>query len=318
MKLHKIVCLDFTGDELEPSFWHEIDRYCNLRMILNNAELTSLPDNNGIDGLLVKLGATIDKTIIDQLPDLRYIGMLGTGCGGIDKAYAASRGITVTNIADYATEAVAEFSFAILLEHSRDIARARTQAARGDYSDAFSGSEIKGKRFGVVGLGAIGMRTAELAKSFGADTCYWSRRRKDHAERSGIAYHGLKEILQTCDIITISLEHNTETTGIISADLIQSIKPSAIVIITSPLELVDFEALRGRLKKQDIVWILDHSDELTAAQLNQLQVLGACIMYPAIGYLTDEASQRKKRIYIDNLRRFVRHTQTAGQPTLTT
>lgn len=105
MKLQKLVCLGFTGSELEDSYWKELDELVEKRVLV--AGEAEVENNTDADGLLVKLGAKVPKELIDKLPNLKYIGMLGTGYGGIDTTYATSKHITVTNIADYATEGVA-------------------------------------------------------------------------------------------------------------------------------------------------------------------------------------------------------------------
>lgn len=302
MKLKKLLCLNFNGKELEESYWDQLDGLAEERVTVPDEEISNHLDS---DGLLVKLGAKVPKELIDKLPNLKYIGMLGTGYGGIDTNYAAGRGITVTNIADYATEGVAEFTFGILLEYYRDIAKARSQAKAGDYSDDFTGGEIKGKKFGVVGLGDIGRRTAQLAKAFGAEVVYWSRNRKEDAEKEGIAYEELDGLLYSCDIVTLNLALNPETEGIINKDRIVLLKEHSIFINPSPMELIDFHALLERLKKDDMVFMLDHSDEMTEEQLESLQPLDRTIVYPAIAYLTYEASSLKKQIYIDNLKNFL-------------
>jgi glycerate dehydrogenase len=310
MKLQKLVCLGFSGSELDDTYWQELDEL-TIKRILATDETEATKDSD-TDGLLVKLGAKVNKDLMNKLPNLKYIGMLGTGYGGIDTAYAASRGITVTNIADYATEGVAEFTFGILLEYLRDIAKARTQAKSGNYSDDFIGGEIRSKKFGVIGLGNIGRRTTELAQAFGADVSYWSRNRKEDAEKNGIKYCELDELLASSDIITLNLALNPETEGILNAERIQSIKHHAIFINPSPMELVDFNSLLERLKKNDIAFMLDHSDEMEAERLNALQPLDNVSVYPPIGYLTREAGELKKRIYVDNLKNFIK-----GKPTNT-
>ncbi len=303
MKLQKLLCLAFSGNELEDSQWNELDNLAITRVLVGSE--AELGNNTDADSLLVKLGAKVPKELIHKLPNLKYIGMLGTGYGGIDTTYAASKGIAVTNIADYATEAVTELTFGILLEYYRDISKARSQAKAGNYSDDFSGGEIKGKKFGVIGLGDIGKRTAQLAQAFGADVSYWSRNHKEDAEATGIKYVELDDLMTNSDIITLNLAYNPETEGIINADRISKIKHHAILINPSPMELIDFPALLERLKKNDIVFMLDHSDEMTPEQLRPLQAMDNVIVYPAIGYITSEASQLKKRIYIDNIKNFL-------------
>ena len=305
MKLQKIACLGFSGSELEDSYWDELDNLAMARVLAADAA-EAIAEHSDADALLVKLGAKVDKDLLDKLPNLNYIGMLGTGYGGIDTTYATSKGITVTNIADYATEGVAEFTFGILIEWCRGLSRALGLAWDGVYEDdEHPGMEIKGKKFGVIGLGNIGRRTAELAQAFGCDVSYWSHTRKQDAEDKGIKYQELDDLLTNSDIITLNLAFNPETEGIISADRIKKIKQNAIFINPSPMELIDFEALVARLKQDDLVFMLDHSDEMTEEQLKELKTIARCKIYPAIAYLTREASQLKKRIYIDNIKNYL-------------
>ena len=303
MKLNKLVCLGFSGSELEDIYWKQLDELADPHVLVANE--SDLGSNADAEGLLVKLGAKVPKELIDKLPNLKYIGMLGTGYGGIDTAYAASKDISVTNIADYATEGVAEFTFGMLIEWARGIARSLQMAHEGIYEDDKSGMEIKGKKFGVIGLGHIGRRTAELAQAFGADVSYWSNNRKQEAEDAGIKYQELDELLASSDIITLNLAYNPDTEGIINADRIAKLKPHAILINPSPMELIDFEALVARLAKEDLVFMLDHSDEMTEGQLEKLKLFNTCKIYTAIGYLTREASEKKKQIYVDNLKSYL-------------
>jgi D-3-phosphoglycerate dehydrogenase len=303
MKLQHLLCVDFTGKELDDSYWNQIDQLAEKRTRSDKA--VALGEHTDADGILLKLGAKFTKEDIDTFANLKYIGMLGTGYGGIDTKYAASKGIVVTNIADYATEGVAEFTFGILLEQYRELAKARTQAKAGDYSDNFTGSEIKDKKFGVIGLGDIGKRTAELAKAFGADVVYWSRNRKPEVEAEGISYCELDELITSSDIVTVNLAYNTETEGIINAERISQFKVGSVVINPSPMELFDFVALVERLQQNDMVFMLDHSDEMTEEQLATIRPLENAVVYPAIAYLTNEASALKKQIYVDNIKGFL-------------
>jgi len=310
-RFKQIICLDFTGSELEPAGWRLVDQLTDHRLIVNKSNNDLASKLQTADCLLVGLGAKIGPELIDKAPNLRYIGMLGTGYGGIDVAYAAKKGITVTNITDYATESVAEFFIGVLLDQLRDLARAKTQAKQGDYSDeAYNGSVIKGKTIGVVGLGNIGLRTAQLAQAFGAHVIYWSKHRKPDAEKAGIKYVSLDRLLATSDVISLNLALNLKTEGILNSKRVKTIKKGAIMINPSPMELIDFPALASRLKKGDTTFILDHSDEITAEQDKILRKFKNCVMYPPIGYITAEATQLKRSVYIDNIRNYL-----AGHPT---
>lgn len=238
--------------------------------------------------------------------------MLGTGYGRIDTEYAAKKGITVSNIAGYSREGVAEFAFGILIEHIREITRAKLQATNGDYSEAtYAGTEIRNKKFGVIGLGNIGGRIAEIAKSgFQANTSYWSKHRKKSAEKSGIKFETVNKLLSTSDFISLNLSYVPETKNFIDKQKIKLIKPGAIVLNLAPMELIDIDALENRLKKKDITFILDHSDELSPKQAKQLARYKNCIMYPPIGYVTKEATAAKMGMFVDNIENFLK-----GKPT---
>lgn len=308
----KMLFLNFEEGNLKPEFWRRIDKITKQKVLLKADSSEIKKHLSTADCLLLKLGIGADKTLIDQMPKLKYIGMYGTGFGRIDAAYAKKKRITVCNIAGYATEGVAEFVFAALLEHTREITRAKIQAQAGNYSEAsYTGTEIKGKTFGVIGLGRIGGRVAELAaKGFGAQVSYWSHKRKKEAEKAHIKYTKLNDLLRTSQIISLHMSYNPATKGFLNAKHIAMIKPGAVVINTAPMELVDIDAFEKRLRKGDLTVILDHSDELGAPDAKRLAKLENCILYPPIGYTTKEATARKQEIFVTNLENFLK-----GKPT---
>ena len=309
---HKLLLLNFEKSNLKPEYWLRINKISKEKILLKADSPEVKTHLTTADCLLLKLGMGADKTLIDSMPRLKYIGMYGTGFGRIDAAYAKKKGVTVYNIAGYATECVAEFVFAALLEYLREITRAKTQAQTGDYSEAsYTGTEIKGKTFGVIGLGRIGGRVAELAAhGFGASVLYWSHKRKEDAEKSGIKYVEIDTLLKTSDTISLHMSFNPETKGFLSEKRIQLIKSGAVVINTAPMELVDVTALEKRLKKGDMTFILDHSDELDPKVAKRLSKYHNCILYPPIAYTTKEATNAKQDIFVSNLENFLK-----GKPT---
>lgn len=309
---HKTIFLNFKNSNLKPEYWHRIDQITKKKVLLK-ADSSELKKHLATaDCLLLKLGMGADKSFIDAMSDLKYIGMFGTGYGRIDVAYAKKKGITVCNIAGYATEGVAEFVFAAVLEYLREITRAKIQAQAGNYSEAsFAGTEIKGKSFGIIGLGRIGRRVADLAvKGFGAHVSYWSHKRKREAEKAGIKYVEIDKLLKTSDIISLHMSFNPETKDFFSAKRIAMIRPGSIVINTAPMELVDIDGLEKRLKKNDMTFILDHSDELDPKIARRLSSYKNCILYPPIAYTTKEATNLKQEIFVSNLENFLKGIPT--------
>lgn len=312
MKFKKILLLNYTGKELEKSYWDRVDKLCEEKIIFAADGPTLSNQLKNTDCLLVKLGAKVGKEIMDKAPKLKYIGMLGTGVGGIDLVYAKKKKITVCNITDYATEGVAEFTFGVIIDYLRELERAKHQARKADYSEAsfFTGTEIKGKNFGVIGLGNIGSRVAEIAKAFGAKVSYWSRSRKKKLEKIGIKYKTINDLLKSSDIITINLSLNPQTNNFLNKERVKLIKKGALLVNTSPMELIDSKALALRLKNKNISFILDHSDEMTKEQLDLVKPYKNCVIYPPLGYTTQEATALKKGIFVGNLENFLE-----GKPT---
>jgi len=308
----KILLLNFDKTALKPEHWRRIDAISKEKILLNADSSDVKKHLATTDCLFLKVGMGADKTFIDTMPHLTYIGVFGTAFGHINTTYAAKKGIAVCNIAGYSTESVAEFVFGALLEHIREITRAKIQAKTGNYSESsYTGTEIKGKTFGVIGLGNIGKRVAEIAeKGFGANVLYWSHKRKKEAEKIGIKYTKVDTLLKTSDIISLHISFNSETKGFLNTKRIAMIKSGAIVINTAPMELIDIPALETRLKKGDMTFILDHSDELDPKDAKRLSKYKNCILYPPIAYTTKEATNLKQEIFISNLENFLK-----GKPT---
>ena len=297
----------YIKDDLGKKEWILLKKYSNEIVVLPK-DSPEIDDNlSSTDCLLVKLGAKVNKQMIDAAPALKYIGMLGTGYGRIDTSYARKKNIIVCNIAGYSREGVAEFGFGILIEYVREISRAKLQASNEDYSEStYVGTELKGKKFGVIGLGNIGNRIAEIGKfGFQADVSYWSKHRKEDAEKKGIQFKEINDLLKTSDFISLNLAYVPQTKEFIDKQKIQLIKPGAVFLNLAPMELIDIDALESRLKKDDITFILDHSDELSPKQAMQLSKYKNCIMYPPIGYVTKEATAAKKEMFIDNIENFL-------------
>lgn len=297
----------FSEENLGKGEWARIAKLTKSKVLLPKDSPEIAKELSASDCLLVKLGASVDKTMIDSAPILKYIGMFGTGYGRIDTAYARKKGITVCNIAGYSQEGVAELVFAMLLEHLRDLCRAKSQAKAGDYSEAtFAGTEIMNKKFGVIGLGRNGRRVAEIAKNgFKANVRYWSRNRKPDAEETGTAYMEIDSLLKRSDFLSVNFALTPETEKFFDRNKMDLIKPGCVIVTTVQNEVFNFEALVQRLKKNDITFIMDHSDELTQDQARELSKYPNCIMYPPIGYITKEATSAKLGMFVDNLENFL-------------
>ena len=211
----------------------------------------------------------------------------------------------------YSTEAVAEFVFAAILENIRELERGKKLSGEGNYSEAgFSATEIRGKTFGILGLGRIGSRVAEIALGFGADVRYWSRNRKRWIETKGAKYEDADALIPKCDILSLHFACAKGTENFLNESRIQKIRKGAIVINTAPMELVDIDALANSLDRKDITFILDHSDEMKQEDIRRLSQYRNCIIYPPIANITSEAKKAKQDAFVANIENFL-----SGRPT---
>lgn len=305
-KFQKILTIGIGEFALDSAYWQRIKVLVEKIINLPKDSPEIKDELTDTDCLLTGFGIIVDKEIIDSAPNLKYVGVLATAYGKVDIDYAKSKGISVCNIPGYATEAVAEFVFGIILDHIREIERGKKQAREGNYSEAgFSAIEIKDKTFGILGLGKIGSRVAEIALGFGADVRYWNIDRRKEFEMKGAKYEDADSLIPKCDFLSLHFALVKDTENFLNEERIQKIKNGAVVINTAPMELVNISALEKRLANGDITFILDHSDEMSQENINKLSKFKNCIIYPPIAYITKEARIAKQEIFVGNIESFL-------------
>lgn len=225
MKFKKILLINIPGQSLGKEYWHRVNQLSSKIVSLPKDDSQILKELKDTDCLLVSFGLTVDKEMIDAAPNLKYIGVLATAFGKIDVDYAKKKKVVVCNLAGYSTESVAEFTIAAILETIRGLEVGKRRARDGKYDESgIPAWEIKDKIFGVIGLGSIGKRVAEIAQGFGADTRYWSKNRKKDAEKRGIKYEVLDSLIQKADFLSINLAQNKDTQGLFSKTRFQQVK----------------------------------------------------------------------------------------------
>lgn len=309
MRFKKILLVGIDESMLDRPYWKRIDQLTQIRKHISKESSNFHKELANTDCLLVNFGIPVTSQDIDYATTLKYIGTLATAYGKVDAAYASKKNIAVCNLAGYSTESVAEFVIAAILEHVRNLEEGKTRAKRGNYSFAgLSAIEIKGKIFGVLGLGSIGKRVAELAQGFGANVRYWSRNRKKDAEKRGIQYEDADTLISHADFLSLNFAQTPETEKFLNRNRIQKLKRGAVVVNTAPMELTDIDALTDRLAKCDITFILDHSDEMDKAGLANLSKYKNCIIYPPIAFISKEARVAKQEIFVGNMVNFLKGT----------
>ena len=253
------------------------------------------------------------RETMEKLPRLKYIGITATGYNIIDIKAADEMGIIVTNVPEYSTEGVAESVFAHILAFTARVTEHAALVRSGAWQDAghfsftaYPLSELYGKRIGIVGMGHIGMRTAEISAAFGMEVVYSSRSPKPEAERKGFRPLPAEELLRTSDFITLHVPLTPDTEKMISRDTLRMMKRSAILINTARGALIDEEALAEALTDGTIAGAgLDVLAQEPPSDGSPLLSAPGCIITPHIAWAAKETRIRLINSVLDNLVSFV-------------
>ena len=254
----------------------------------------------------------ISREIIAQLPRLKYIGVLATGYNVVDIEAAHERGITVTNVPAYSTESVAQMVFAHLLTVTNRTEHYALENRNGRWTKNpdfcywdFPHMELAGKTFGIVGLGNIGRRVAEIATAFGMHVKALTSKSAD-ALPANIEKATLESILSTSDVLSLHCPLTDKTRHLINHETLQQMKPTAILINTGRGPLVDDQAVADALSGGRLAaFCADVLTEEPPKADNPLLKQPNAYMTPHIAWASKEARVRLVQVATDNVRAFI-------------
>ncbi len=255
----------------------------------------------------------VDAARMDRLPRLKYIGVLATGYNVIDVAAARERNITVTNIPSYGTNAVAQMTFALLLELTNRAGEYAESVRRGDWSRSpdfcyYLGPamELAGRTFGVVGYGRIGRAAAAIARAFGMKTIASSSTRQSGTADDGTPFVTLADLLRESDVVSLHCPLTADNYHLINEERLGMMKKSAFLLNTGRGQLIDAVALAAALRNGVIAGAGLDVLEVEPPRENPLIGTPNCVITPHVAWATREARQRLLEIAASNLAAFLR------------
>ena len=306
----KIVILDGYSADPGDLSWEELEQMGEVTVYDRTSPSETVQRAANADVVLTNK-VVLDREKIAQLPRLKYIGVLATGYNVVDIEAAYERGIVVTNVPAYSTESVAQMVFAHLLtvtnrtEHYAIQNRSGRWAASPDfcYWD-FPLMELAGKTIGIVGLGNIGRRVAEIALAFGMKVKAVTSKSQEQLP-AGIEKADLQTLLSSADVLSLHCPLTANTRHLINADTLRLMKPTAILINTGRGPLIDDQAVANALQEGLLgAFCADVLTTEPPSSNNPLLSQPNAFITPHIAWASTEARTRLLQIAIANVRAF--------------
>ena len=305
----KIVILDgYTANPGDLS-WKELEALGELT-VYERTKPTEIVARAADAEIVLTNKVVLSKETMAQLPKLKYIGVLATGYNVVDIAEAHQRGIVVTNVPAYSTESVSQMVFAHLLTVTNHTEHYAIQNRSGRWTENpdfcywdFSHMELAGKSFGIVGLGNIGQRVAQIALAFGMKVKALTSKT---ALPAGVEKASLEELLATSDVLSLHCPLTESTRHLINAETLRQMKSTAILINTGRGPLIDDQAVAEALADGRLAaFCADVLTEEPPKADNPLLKQPNAFFTPHIAWASKEARIRLLQVATDNVRAFI-------------
>ena len=253
------------------------------------------------------------KETLDQLPKLRYIGLLSTGFNVIDIEAAKNNGITVCNVPTYSTAAVAQLTFALILEMYNQVSIHSEAVHNGEWTNCrdfcFQKTpllELNNKTIGLIGYGKIGSEVAKIADAFSMNILCYVPSKKPQPNFKNFSFVSLDELAEKSDIVSLHCPLTPETTKIINSDFIAKMKKNAIIINTSRGPSIDEQALADALNSGRIAGAgVDVLSTEPPKADNPLLSCKNCFITPHIAWAGYETRERLVGVVLNNLKSYL-------------
>ncbi len=301
----KIVVLDGHTENPGDLSWAELEKLGELT-VYDFSEPAEAAERMADAEIVLTNKTVITREMIESHPHLRMIGVLATGFNVVDTVAAAERHIPVCNVPSYATDAVAQYTFALLLElchrvgaHNQAVQEGRWTQGREFCFWDYPQIELSGKTMGLIGYGRIGKAVERIARAFDMTVLHTTP-----SGREGSV--SLDEVLRQSDVISLHCPLTKENRHLISHETIAKMKPGVLLINTGRGPLVDEAALREALLNGHVAGAaMDVTEQEPIPADSPLLGLDNCLITPHIAWAAKEARQRLMNTVVENVRAFL-------------
>ena len=307
----KIVELDGYAANPGDLSWEPMRELAEL-VLYDRSKPSEVVERVGNAEMVLTNKVVFTDEVMAQLPNLKYIGVLATGYNVVDIEAAHRRGIVVTNIPAYSTDSVAQMTFALLLavtnrvEHYADMSRQGRWSRNPDFCYWDTPLiELSGKTLGLVGLGNIGSKVAQIAHQFGMDV-FALTSKASASLPDGIQKTTLEGLLAVSDVLSLHCPLTADTHHLINEQRLQQMKPGAILLNTGRGPLVDERAVAKALASGRLgAYAADVMELEPPTKDNPLFSQPNAFLTPHIAWATHEARQRLMDIAVANVKAFI-------------
>jgi phosphoglycerate dehydrogenase-like enzyme len=228
-------------ESVHPDALALLERADRVRVMADPIELDDDLPLDEVRAVLTRGRGRITAEMCRRLPNLQVVGRCGAGLDNIDTVAAKTSGIAVVHAPGRTTHAVSEHAVLLMLALARRVTVLDKAAKRGTWGirEGYEGLELRGKRLGVIGLGAIGRRVAEVGTVLGMNVAYWSRTSRDPT----LSLLEFDELVSIADVIQICVALTTDTHGLIGSEQFARMKRGVLMINTARAQIVDHSAL---------------------------------------------------------------------------
>jgi len=255
--------------------------------------------------VLVTVKTPVTADLLTQVPNLQAVAVAFTGYDAVDLTACRAHGITVMNVPEYATTAVAELVIGLSISLLRELPQAIEMMKHGEWG-VTSGDELSGKTVGIVGTGAIGVATAARFAAFGCTVVGWSRSKRTDFTEYGTYIDTLEELLGRADIVSLHVPLTPQTTGLIDAAALTQMKSDAVLINTARGPVVDEAALLTALDTGGIrAAALDVFSSEPLPADHPLRTHERVLATPHISFNSTPALRERLAVTVRNVRDFL-------------
>jgi glycerate dehydrogenase len=234
---------------------------------------------------------------LSNITNIKAICLPTTSFSWVDGKFTKDKRIVLTNVPKYSTESVAEYAISLMLNLVRKLPLIVKNEWKIDY-DKQQGWDVKGKTMGIIGLGTIGTRIAELGKAMGMNVIYWSRKSKNKK----FFNKNLDQVLQESDFIFPCLLRNSETKGMLDKQKLSKIKNSSFIVSITGDEIFDLKSALQLVDSGKLNGIAFESDKHS---INDFK--GNVLVTPPVAWFTKEAFEEDMKIWVETIISCVRN-----------